>query len=191
MGLTLSSVFGRLFGKKQMRILMVGLDAAGKTTILYKLKLGEIVTTIPTIGFNVETVEYKNICFTVWDVGGQDKIRPLWRHYFQNTQGLIFVVDSNDRERITEAQEELQKMLQEDELREATLLVFANKQDLPNAMTASELTDKLGLQNLRNRRVKSSSSLRDLNLTFSPVVHPGNLRSAGPWTLRGPGLALQ
>jgi len=152
MGLTLSSVFGRLFGKKQMRILMVGLDAAGKTTILYKLKLGEIVTTIPTIGFNVETVEYKNICFTVWDVGGQDKIRPLWRHYFQNTQGLIFVVDSNDRERITEAQEELQKMLQEDELREATLLVFANKQDLPNAMTASELTDKLGLQNLRNRR---------------------------------------
>lgn len=89
----------------------VGLDAAGKTTILYKLKLGEIVTTIPTIGFNVETVEYKNICFTVWDVGGQDKIRPLWRHYFQNTQGLIFVVDSNDRERITEAQDELQKMV--------------------------------------------------------------------------------
>src|ERR1700760_4966354 len=63
-----------------MRILMVGLDAAGKTTILYKLKLGEVVTTIPTIGFNVETVEYKNISFTVWDVGGQDKIRPLWRH---------------------------------------------------------------------------------------------------------------
>ena len=59
------------------------MDAAGKTTILYKLKLGEIVTTIPTIGFNVETVEYKNISFTVWDVGGQDKIRPLWRHYFQ------------------------------------------------------------------------------------------------------------
>lgn len=131
---------------------MVGLDAAGKTTILYKLKLGEIVTTIPTIGFNVETVEYKNICFTVWDVGGQDKIRPLWRHYFQNTQGLIFVVDSNDRERITEAQEELQKMLQEDELRDAVLLVFANKQDLPNAMSAAELTDKLGLNQLRGRR---------------------------------------
>jgi len=110
MGLTISSVLTRLFGKKQMRILMVGLDAAGKTTILYKLKLGEIVTTIPTIGFNVETVEYKNICFTVWDVGGQSKIRPLWRHYFQNTQGLIFVVDSNDRERIAEAEKELQNM---------------------------------------------------------------------------------
>ncbi|KAH8255069.1 hypothetical protein KR038_004191 [Drosophila bunnanda] len=171
MGLTISSLLTRLFGKKQMRILMVGLDAAGKTTILYKLKLGEIVTTIPTIGFNVETVEYKNICFTVWDVGGQDKIRPLWRHYFQNTQGLIFVVDSNDRDRINEAEKELQNMvfvwflkyvciitlfyskLQEDELRDAVLLVFANKQDLPNAMTAAELTDKLRLNQLRNRHV--------------------------------------
>lgn len=151
MGLTISSVLNRLFGKKQMRILMVGLDAAGKTTILYKLKLGEIVTTIPTIGFNVETVEYKNICFTVWDVGGQDKIRPLWRHYFQNTQGLIFVVDSNDRERVVEAERELHNMLNEDELRDAVLLVFANKQDLPNAMSASELTEKLRLNSLHNR----------------------------------------
>lgn len=130
---------------------MVGLDAAGKTTILYKLKLGEIVTTIPTIGFNVETVEYKNISFTVWDVGGQDKIRPLWRHYFQNTQGLIFVVDSNDRERIAEAHEELSKMLQEEELKDAVLLVFANKQDLPNALATAEITERLGLQTLRNK----------------------------------------
>merc|ERR1711990_196714 len=128
MGLTFSKVFGKLFGKKDMRILMVGLDAAGKTTILYKLKLGEIVTTIPTIGFNVETVEYKNIQFTVWDVGGQDKIRPLWRHYFQNTQGIIFVVDSNDRDRVVEAREELQRML-----------------------NAAEITDKLGLHSLRQR----------------------------------------
>ncbi|KAL3318366.1 Arf GTPase arf3 [Cichlidogyrus casuarinus] len=145
------SLFDKLFGKKDMRILMVGLDAAGKTTILYKLKLGEIVTTIPTIGFNVETVEYKNISFTVWDVGGQDKIRPLWRHYFQNTQGLIFVIDSNDRERINEARDELTRMLQEDELRDAVLLVFANKQDLPNAMNAAEITEKLKLHSLRNR----------------------------------------
>ncbi|XP_061629056.1 ADP-ribosylation factor 4-like [Phyllopteryx taeniolatus] len=151
MGLTISTVFSRLFGKKQMRILMVGLDAAGKTTILYKLKLGEIVTTIPTIGFNVETVEYRNISFTVWDVGGQDKIRPLWRHYFQNTQGLIFVVDSNDRERVAEAADELSKMLGEQELKDAVLLVFANKQDLPNALTISELTDHLGLNTLRNK----------------------------------------
>jgi len=236
----------------------VGLDAAGKTTILYKLKLGEVVTTIPTIGFNVETVEYKNISFTVrrrrprstvaargrvdgveadanaaetdailrqrekslaetawrrprtsvgrpstfavarrrshrqlatrtpparlrdpqrppklrerrlastawsgtqhvpqtqvWDVGGQDKIRPLWRHYYQNTQGLIFVVDSNDRDRVDNARDELHRMLNEDELRESILLVFANKQDLPNAMSAAEMTDKLGLNGLRHRQ---------------------------------------
>jgi len=138
--------------KKEARILMVGLDAAGKTTVLYKLKLGELVTTIPTIGFNVETVQYKNIHFTVWDVGGQDKIRPLWRHYYQNTQAVIFVVDSNDRERVGEAAEELQKMLREDELREAAVLVLANKQDLPNAMSVAEVTDKLGLHSMRNRK---------------------------------------
>jgi len=152
MGLLFSKVWERMLGKLEMRILMVGLDAAGKTTILYKLKLGEVVTTIPTIGFNVETVEYKNISFTVWDVGGQDKIRPLWRHYYQNTQGLIFVVDSNDRDRAEDAKEELNKMLNEDEMRDAVLLVFANKQDLPNAMTAAEVTEKLGLHNMRNRQ---------------------------------------
>ena len=106
--------------------------------VAYLARLGEIVTTIPTIGFNVETVEYKNIQFTVWDVGGQDKIRPLWRHYFQNTQGIIFVVDSNDRDRVVEAREELQRMLNEDELRDALLLVFANKQDLPVKLSLAE-----------------------------------------------------
>ena len=76
MGLSFSKVFGKLFGKKDVRILMVGLDAAGKTTILYKLKLGEIVTTIPTIGFNVETVEYKNISFTVWGAARRSNPPP-------------------------------------------------------------------------------------------------------------------
>merc|ERR1739845_102108 len=149
-GLFMSKIWERIVSNQEMRILMVGLDAAGKTTILYKLKLGEVVTTIPTIGFNVETVEYKNINFTVWDVGGQDKIRKLWRHYYQNTQGLIFVVDSSDRDRIEDAREEIVKILNEDEMRDAVLLVFANKQDLPNAMPAAELTDKLGLHSLRH-----------------------------------------
>lgn len=130
---------------------MVGLDAAGKTTILYKLKLDEKVTTIPTIGFNVEVVHHEKTRFTVWDVGGQDKIRPLWRHYFSGTNGVIFVLDSNDRERIGEAQAELHRIMNEDELRDAALLVFANKQDLPNAMGAAEVTDKLRLQTLHNR----------------------------------------
>ena len=127
MGSIFTKLWDRMSGTKEMRILMVGLDAAGKTTILYKMKLGEVVNTIPTIGFNVETVDYKNISFNVWDVGGQDKIRLLWKHYYTNTQGLIFVVDSNDRERIGEARDELQKMLGEEELRDAVLLVYANK----------------------------------------------------------------
>merc|ERR1712190_80008 len=85
------------------------------------------------------------------DVGGQDKIRPLWRHYYQNTQGLIFVVDSSDRDRIEDAREELTKMLNEEEMRDAALLVLANKQDLPYAMSTSEVAEKLGLNDLRRR----------------------------------------
>eukprot|EP00090_Calanus_glacialis_P004370 TRINITY_DN13247_c0_g1_i4.p1 TRINITY_DN13247_c0_g1~~TRINITY_DN13247_c0_g1_i4.p1 ORF type:complete len:182 (-),score=64.15 TRINITY_DN13247_c0_g1_i4:26-571(-) len=151
MGLTFSALFKGLFGMRDMRILMVGLDAAGKTTILYKLKLGEIVTTIPTIGFNVETVEYKNISFTVWDVGGQTKIRPLWQHYFENTDAVIFVVDSSDKERLEEAREELESILQDDRVRNASLLVFSNKVDLPGSVTTSEVTDKLCLHKHRGR----------------------------------------
>ena len=82
---------------RDSRILMVGLDAAGKTSILYKLKLNETMHTIPTIGFNVETVTYKNINFTVWDVGGQDKIRKLWHHYFTGTDAIIYVVSDENQ----------------------------------------------------------------------------------------------
>uniref|UniRef100_A0A1A7X362 ADP-ribosylation factor 5 n=1 Tax=Iconisemion striatum TaxID=60296 RepID=A0A1A7X362_9TELE len=145
MGVIISQIFSRFISKTPVRILMVGLDAAGKTTLLYKLKLAEVVTTLPTIGFNVETVEFKNISFTVWDVGGQTIIRPLWRHYYTNTQGLIFVVDSNDPERIKEAADELHRMLEEDELKGVPLLVFANKRDLPRAMSISDITDALSL----------------------------------------------
>nr|XP_060501788.1 ADP-ribosylation factor 2 isoform X2 [Panthera onca] len=135
---------------------LAAVPAPAPVAILQKgaeIRKAVVWVTVPcaAAGFNVETVEYKNISFTVWDVGGQDKIRPLWRHYFQNTQGLIFVVDSNDRERVNEAREELTRMLAEDELRDAVLLVFVNKQDLPNAMNAAEITDKLGLHSLRQR----------------------------------------
>merc|ERR1719203_1697080 len=158
MGLTFSRVWERMFGKKEMRILMAGLDAAGKTTILYKLRLGEVVSTIPTIGFNVETVQYKNINFTVWDVGGQEKIRPLWRYYYSNVDGIIFVVDSNDRERMDNAngyddnaKEELHRMLAEDVLKDAAVLVMANKQDMSYGMSVRTITDKLQLNRLKNR----------------------------------------
>lgn len=96
-------------------------------------------------------MEYKNINFTVWDVGGQDKIRPLWRHYYEGTQGLIYVVDSCDHDRMELCRMELHRMLNQDELRDAVLLIFANKQDLPRALSASDVTDKLGLHGLRNR----------------------------------------
>uniref|UniRef100_A0A8D0BPE5 ADP-ribosylation factor 6 n=1 Tax=Salvator merianae TaxID=96440 RepID=A0A8D0BPE5_SALMN len=148
---TMGKVLSKIFGNKEMRILMLGLDAAGKTTILYKLKLGQAVTTIPTVGFNVETVTYKNVKFNVWDVGGQDKIRPLWRHYYTGTQGLIFVVDCADRDRIDEARQELHRIINDREMRDAIILIFANKQDLPDAMKPHEIQEKLGLTRIRDR----------------------------------------
>ncbi|XP_032240484.1 ADP-ribosylation factor [Nematostella vectensis] len=154
MGLLLSKVITLFseFGNRQVRIVMLGLDAAGKTTILYKLKLKETVSTIPTIGFNVETLQpTKNVTLTIWDVGGQDKIRPLWRHYFQGTEGLLFVVDSSDVLRMPEAKEELHGVLDSDEFRDVPVVVVANKQDLPNALKAGEMAKHLGLlQHKRN-----------------------------------------
>jgi len=147
----MGKILSKVFGNKEMRILMLGLDAAGKTTILYKLKLDQSVNTIPTVGFNVETVTYKNVKFNVWDVGGQDKIRPLWRHYYTGTQGLIFVVDCADRDRIDEARQELHKIINDREMRDAIILIFANKQDLPGAMKPHEIQEKLGLTRIRDR----------------------------------------
>ncbi|CAN0878895.1 ADP-ribosylation factor 1 [Linum grandiflorum] len=152
MGTMISRIAKLFFPKSRVRILMIGLDGSGKTTILYKLKIGETVTTTPTIGFNVETVQYKNVSFSVWDVGGQHKIRGLWRHYFHDVEGLVFVVDCNDRERIPEARNELHRVLSDVELRDSALLVFANKQDFPGTMTASEIAHKLGLHSLGQRQ---------------------------------------
>ena len=150
MGSYFSKLLGSLFEKREMRILMLGLDAAGKTTILFKLKLGEVVQSIPTIGFNVETVEFKNSKFNVWDVGGQDKIRVMWKHYYQNAEGLIFVVDSSDRNRIDKAREELHKMLAEEDLKDAVLLVLANKQDIA-VMDVKEVIERLELASIKGR----------------------------------------
>jgi ADP-ribosylation factor protein 1 len=160
----MGSWFGKLWDKltnerKQVRIILVGLDGAGKTTCLYQLKIGEIITTIPTIGFNVETIKYKNLSMVVWDIGGQDKIRPLWRHYYQNTQGVIFMIDSNDRVRLDNdskdqpsAKQELHRLMAEEELQNCHVLVLANKQDLPRAMKVQEITDRLGLLQLKNHK---------------------------------------
>jgi small GTP-binding protein len=130
---------------------MLGLDGAGKTTVLYKLKVGDAVTTSPTIGFNVEEIEHKGFQRVIWEVGGQERVRPLWRHYFHGTQVLIFVVDSTDVRRIGEARDELHKLLEEDRLANVILLVYANKQDRSNAVKPDELGNRLNLNGITNR----------------------------------------
>lgn len=148
--------------QQEKRLLMLGLDAAGKTTILYKLKLGECVTSIPTIGFNVEEVAYKNFKMNIWDIGGQDKIRQLWRHYYDNTDGLIFVIDAADPSRFGDVYEELQKLHREPALYHVPFLIFANKQDLPNALSVSQCTEQLQIPSLmaRHWKVQSCSATR-------------------------------
>jgi len=163
MGNYFFNAFFRRFGTTTpVRLLMLGLDAAGKTTILYKMKLNETVNTIPTIGFNVETLNYKNLEFSCWDIGGQFKLRNLWQHYFDNTQGLIYVVDSNDEERIAESAEALAMVIHEESMRDVPILVYANKMDLPNALTVPQISERLGLTQLRNRRwyVQASNATR-------------------------------
>uniref|UniRef100_A0A8C5Q8U9 ADP-ribosylation factor-like protein 14 n=1 Tax=Leptobrachium leishanense TaxID=445787 RepID=A0A8C5Q8U9_9ANUR len=155
MGILLSRLQQALmnFTGTNARILMLGLDAAGKTTVLYKLKLNETVTTIPTIGFNVETVEpIRNVSFTVWDVGGQEKIRALWRHYFNNTDGLVFVVDSADWERFPDAKSELDAIFETDEMKGVPFVVLANKQDLPGARKSMDVAEALGLTKIKGRQ---------------------------------------
>src|SRR6195952_107146 len=135
--------------------------------MLTRWQIGEVVTTIPTIGFNVESVTYKNLNFNVWvcspfpyhrpyltnaqDLGGQTSIRPYWRCYYANTAAVIFVIDSTDIDRLGTASEELAAMLNEDELKDAALLVFANKQDQPGAKGAGEISEALKLGELRDR----------------------------------------
>lgn len=115
------------------------------------MQIGEVVTTIPTIGFNVESVDYKNLKLNVWDLGGQTSIRPYWRCYYANTAAVIFVIDSTDIDRLQTAAEELAAMLSEEELRDAALLVFANKQDQPGAKGAGEISEALSLGELKDR----------------------------------------
>jgi ADP-ribosylation factor protein 1 len=152
MGSELSSICKRLFGKKQVEIIMAGLDGAGKTTIIYQLKLREKVETIPTIGLNVETIPYKNIDFIVRDIAGRNYAKSLMRHYYPNTHGIVFVVDSRDIEGFDLARELFTHMVQHEDLRNKPFLVLANKQDLLDAISAQEISDRLGLDTLRDRR---------------------------------------
>ncbi|CAF0732929.1 unnamed protein product [Didymodactylos carnosus] len=140
------------FKKEKVRLLLCGLDAAGRRSCIDQTKIGAVVTNIPTIGLNVEAVTFKNINITAWDVGGRSSMRVLWRHYYQNTNALVFVVDSHDRDRLEEAKGELHKMTSDEDLKDIPLLILANKQDLPNAVNKTELIEKLGLEKFNGIR---------------------------------------
>ncbi|KAF9350779.1 hypothetical protein BGX34_000999 [Mortierella sp. NVP85] len=144
--------------------LLIGLDAAGKTTILYSLKFEGCGITTPTIGFNVEVITHNDFNLTIWDVCGQGRMRRLWRHYFQDIIGLMFVVDSNDTSRMSDAKEELWRVLRELSeagLPEIPLLVYANKQDLATSMTVAEVRDTLDMKSIQGREwhIQGSNAL--------------------------------
>ena len=142
-----------IFGKRKRKVNIVieGLYNSGKTTILNKLNLGEVITTYPTIGFNVETVEHKHVSVKSWDVGGRDKVRPLFRHYYRHTDIVLFVIDSADQTDMDIAKREMDKTLEDYDLINCKAAVLANKQDLLWAMPVLEVAEKLGLFN-SNRR---------------------------------------
>eukprot|EP00088_Acartia_fossae_P024656 TRINITY_DN25569_c0_g1_i4.p1 TRINITY_DN25569_c0_g1~~TRINITY_DN25569_c0_g1_i4.p1 ORF type:complete len:185 (-),score=25.99 TRINITY_DN25569_c0_g1_i4:257-811(-) len=134
--------------EKEMRILILGLDNAGKTTILKKFNGEDISEIAPTLGFNIKTLEHRGYQLNCWDVGGQKSLRSYWRNYFESTDGLIWVVDSADKRRLEDCKKELQALLLEERLLGATLLVFANKQDLPGALNVQEIREVLELDSI-------------------------------------------
>lgn len=152
-------------GSSEVQILMLGIGAAGKTTILYKLKQDQVVNTIPTVGFNVEELHYNDLALCVWDLGGQDKIRPLWKHYYDGTQGIIYVIDSSDRSLFDNAKKEFYSMLQAPELKNCPVLIFANKQDIEGAITSEQLASILEVNTLKNEfHIQESCALTGAGL---------------------------
>ncbi|XP_006811988.1 ADP-ribosylation factor-like protein 4C [Saccoglossus kowalevskii] len=138
---------------QSLQIVMLGLDDSGKTTALYRLKFNEFINSVPTIGFNVEKVKpssgkAKGTNFTFWDVGGQDKIRPLWKSYTRGAEGIVFIVDSSDVDKLEEAKVELTKIIKMQDNQATPLLVIGNKQDLPAALSVSELEARLALPDI-------------------------------------------
>ncbi|KAG8581114.1 hypothetical protein GDO81_007554 [Engystomops pustulosus] len=132
---------------KHARILLLGLDAAGKSTVLYKFKFKEPFSTIPTVGFNVEMIQTeKHLQLTIWDVGGQEKMRSFWCYYFENTDGLVYVVDSTNKHTLDEAKKQFQFILQNELIKNVPVVLLANKQDLPGALNADEITRKFNMK---------------------------------------------
>ncbi|XP_063156946.1 putative ADP-ribosylation factor-like protein 5C isoform X1 [Candoia aspera] len=139
-----------IFGSREHKVIIIGLDNAGKTTILYQFLMNEVVHTSPTIGSNVEEIIVRKTHFLMWDIGGQENLRSTWNTYYSNTEFVILVIDSTDRERLTVTKEELYKMLAHEDLRNAAVLIFANKQDVKNSMSTSEISKFLTLSSIRD-----------------------------------------
>ena len=128
-------------------ILILGLDNAGKTAVLYALHLGEAIEyTVPTIGFNIEEVAVGNLSIKMWDLGGQERLRALWPHYFGQSDGVVFVFDSSDIDRIETVKTELHPLMSHKELTGKPFLILANKQDLPRALDKKNMIEALGLK---------------------------------------------
>merc|ERR1711871_1424616 len=138
-------------GETEVRILMLGLDNSGKTSILKRLSDEDITHIQPTQGFNIKSLLHEGFKPNVWDIGGQKTIRPYWKNYFENTDALIYVVDSSDRRCLEESAGELAELLEEDKLAGIPVLVFANKQDLMSAVPADELVETMNLMDIKDR----------------------------------------
>ena len=141
----------KLSKKKEFHVLVVGLDESGKTEAIYYMRSGQTTKTIPTIGFNIETIDYKGYTFSIWDCGGQDKIRVLWKHYVNKVGGMMFFIDSSDRDRIEDAAEELKKLIAMEEYKDCCILVLANKQDLKGALPPEEIIRIFEMDKLKGK----------------------------------------
>ncbi|XP_059162612.1 ADP-ribosylation factor 3-like [Physella acuta] len=162
---------------KDYRVLLQGLYGAGKTTLLYRLKFGDVAATIPTVGCNPEMIYWQGFSLVAWDGGGREKTRPLYRHYYANTDAVIYMIDSNDRERLDDAIDELmQCVLTADELRDTVVMVLANKQDLPNAVSSHEIVDRLKKRLPRISQITTNVGVHE---AFDEFVKQIKLMKAG------------
>eukprot|EP00993_Chasmostoma_nieuportense_P004530 NODE_5196_length_685_cov_34.620072_g5033_i0.p1 GENE.NODE_5196_length_685_cov_34.620072_g5033_i0~~NODE_5196_length_685_cov_34.620072_g5033_i0.p1 ORF type:complete len:180 (+),score=41.84 NODE_5196_length_685_cov_34.620072_g5033_i0:62-601(+) len=138
--------------EKEARLLFLGLDNAGKTTCLKQLSDEDISHISPTQGFNIKSLNQDGFKLNAWDIGGQKAIRAYWPNYFENTDVLVYVVDAADAKRLEETGVELTSLLEEEKLTNVPVLILANKQDLAGALTAAEITEKLNLHAIRDRK---------------------------------------
>ena len=137
--------------RNNFKIIILGMQNAGKTTILYRLSLGQMVKTTPTIGSNVEELTYNNVKFQAWDLGGQETTRSVWDVYYMNTDAVVYVIDSQDEEYFEESKAQFHKLIHNQTLKNAIILIFANKQDLQGAKDVNKLVQDYEFFKIKDR----------------------------------------